>query len=148
MACEVKSKAAHVIALLNAARDQLLMSVYPIMLFCFSFSLTHTQSWTHNISKEKEFLRKLVKGGVIQDLTHGIWRHVPVMQLINSIHHITGDRHPSRWTHTNASRQTSRDVWANHMMPPEEVTSPHAGWYSCNLSSNMGMLVLRCHVSG
>uniref|UniRef100_A0A8C1JWW3 CMP-N-acetylneuraminate-beta-1,4-galactoside alpha-2,3-sialyltransferase n=1 Tax=Cyprinus carpio TaxID=7962 RepID=A0A8C1JWW3_CYPCA len=30
------------------------------------------ESWTHNISKEKEFLRKLVKGGVIQDLTHGI----------------------------------------------------------------------------
>lgn len=35
-------------------------------------SLSHTQSWTHNISKEKEFLRKLVKGGVIQDLTNGI----------------------------------------------------------------------------
>ncbi|XP_043097980.1 ST3 beta-galactoside alpha-2,3-sialyltransferase 3a isoform X3 [Puntigrus tetrazona] len=30
------------------------------------------ESWTHNISKEKEFLRKLVKGGVIQDLTNGI----------------------------------------------------------------------------
>ncbi|XP_029606518.1 CMP-N-acetylneuraminate-beta-1,4-galactoside alpha-2,3-sialyltransferase-like isoform X5 [Salmo trutta] len=30
------------------------------------------QSWTHNISKEKEFLIKLVKAGVIQDLTHGI----------------------------------------------------------------------------
>ncbi|XP_059353687.1 CMP-N-acetylneuraminate-beta-1,4-galactoside alpha-2,3-sialyltransferase-like isoform X2 [Carassius carassius] len=30
------------------------------------------ESWTHNITKEKEFLRKLVKGGVIQDLTHGI----------------------------------------------------------------------------
>ncbi|KAK7154775.1 hypothetical protein R3I93_009660 [Phoxinus phoxinus] len=30
------------------------------------------ESWTHNISKEKEFLRKLVTGGVIQDLTNGI----------------------------------------------------------------------------
>ena len=31
------------------------------------------QSWTHNISKEKEFLRKLVKANVITDLTNGIW---------------------------------------------------------------------------
>ncbi|XP_050967331.1 ST3 beta-galactoside alpha-2,3-sialyltransferase 3a isoform X2 [Labeo rohita] len=30
------------------------------------------ESWTHNIFREKEFLRKLVKGGVIQDLTNGI----------------------------------------------------------------------------
>ncbi|XP_064186732.1 ST3 beta-galactoside alpha-2,3-sialyltransferase 3a isoform X2 [Anguilla rostrata] len=30
------------------------------------------ESWTHNISKEKEFLRKLVKAGVITDLTNGI----------------------------------------------------------------------------
>ncbi|KAM6962645.1 CMP-N-acetylneuraminate-beta-1,4-galactoside alpha-2,3-sialyltransferase-like [Aplochiton taeniatus] len=30
------------------------------------------ESWTHNISKEKEFLMKLVKAGVIQDLTNGI----------------------------------------------------------------------------
>ncbi|XP_065809954.1 ST3 beta-galactoside alpha-2,3-sialyltransferase 3b isoform X1 [Labrus bergylta] len=30
------------------------------------------ESWTHNISKEKEFLRKLVKSKVITDLTHGI----------------------------------------------------------------------------
>ncbi|XP_071763020.1 ST3 beta-galactoside alpha-2,3-sialyltransferase 3a isoform X1 [Centroberyx gerrardi] len=30
------------------------------------------ESWTHNISKEKEFLVKLVKAGVIQDLTRGI----------------------------------------------------------------------------
>ncbi|XP_051562347.1 CMP-N-acetylneuraminate-beta-1,4-galactoside alpha-2,3-sialyltransferase-like isoform X2 [Myxocyprinus asiaticus] len=30
------------------------------------------ESWTHNISKEREFLRKLVKGRVIQDLTNGI----------------------------------------------------------------------------
>ncbi|XP_053709654.1 ST3 beta-galactoside alpha-2,3-sialyltransferase 3a isoform X1 [Synchiropus splendidus] len=30
------------------------------------------ESWTHNISKEKEFLVKLVKAGVIQDLTKGI----------------------------------------------------------------------------
>ncbi|TDH08241.1 hypothetical protein EPR50_G00095710 [Perca flavescens] len=30
------------------------------------------ESWTHNISKEKEFLLKLVKAGVIQDWTHGI----------------------------------------------------------------------------
>ncbi|KAM9483141.1 ST3 beta-galactoside alpha-2,3-sialyltransferase 3a isoform 2-T3 [Clarias gariepinus] len=29
-------------------------------------------SWTHNISKEKEFLRKLVVASVIQDLTNGI----------------------------------------------------------------------------
>ncbi|KAI5628359.1 ST3 beta-galactoside alpha-2,3-sialyltransferase 3b isoform X2, partial [Silurus asotus] len=29
-------------------------------------------SWTHNISKEKEFLQKLVAAGVIQDLTNGI----------------------------------------------------------------------------
>ncbi|XP_063057495.1 ST3 beta-galactoside alpha-2,3-sialyltransferase 3a isoform X2 [Engraulis encrasicolus] len=30
------------------------------------------ESWTHNIAKEKEFLQKLVKAEVIQDLTHGI----------------------------------------------------------------------------
>ncbi|XP_036971036.1 ST3 beta-galactoside alpha-2,3-sialyltransferase 3a isoform X3 [Acanthopagrus latus] len=30
------------------------------------------ESWTHNISKEKEFLVKLVKAGVIQDWTGGI----------------------------------------------------------------------------
>lgn len=30
------------------------------------------ESWTHNISKEKEFLRKLVKAKVIKDLTNGI----------------------------------------------------------------------------
>ncbi|KAL3046949.1 hypothetical protein OYC64_021218 [Pagothenia borchgrevinki] len=30
------------------------------------------ESWTHNISKEKEFLLKLVKAGVIQDRTNGI----------------------------------------------------------------------------
>uniref|UniRef100_A0A8C6T7Q3 CMP-N-acetylneuraminate-beta-1,4-galactoside alpha-2,3-sialyltransferase n=1 Tax=Neogobius melanostomus TaxID=47308 RepID=A0A8C6T7Q3_9GOBI len=30
------------------------------------------ESWTHNISKEKEFLRKLVKANVITDLTRGI----------------------------------------------------------------------------
>uniref|UniRef100_A0A8C8GNZ9 Lactosylceramide alpha-2,3-sialyltransferase n=1 Tax=Oncorhynchus tshawytscha TaxID=74940 RepID=A0A8C8GNZ9_ONCTS len=30
------------------------------------------ESWTHNISKEKEFLRKLVKANVIMDLTNGI----------------------------------------------------------------------------
>ncbi|XP_034038292.1 ST3 beta-galactoside alpha-2,3-sialyltransferase 3b isoform X1 [Thalassophryne amazonica] len=30
------------------------------------------ESWTHNISKEKEFLRKLVKASVITDLTNGI----------------------------------------------------------------------------
>lgn len=30
------------------------------------------QSWTHNIPKEKEFLRKLVKANVITDLTNGI----------------------------------------------------------------------------
>ncbi|XP_068456943.1 ST3 beta-galactoside alpha-2,3-sialyltransferase 3b isoform X1 [Clinocottus analis] len=30
------------------------------------------ESWTHNISKEKEFLRKLVKGNIITDLTNGI----------------------------------------------------------------------------
>ncbi|XP_056270615.1 ST3 beta-galactoside alpha-2,3-sialyltransferase 3a isoform X1 [Pseudoliparis swirei] len=30
------------------------------------------ESWTHNISREKEFLLKLVKAGVIQDLTNGI----------------------------------------------------------------------------
>ncbi|XP_062853359.1 ST3 beta-galactoside alpha-2,3-sialyltransferase 3a isoform X2 [Trichomycterus rosablanca] len=29
-------------------------------------------SWTHNIAKEKEFLKKLVSAGVIQDLTNGI----------------------------------------------------------------------------
>lgn len=33
---------------------------------------TPLQSWTHNISKEKEFLVKLVKAGVIQDWTSGI----------------------------------------------------------------------------
>lgn len=30
------------------------------------------QSWTHNIQREKEFLRKLVKARVITDLTSGI----------------------------------------------------------------------------
>ncbi|KAM9384550.1 LOW QUALITY PROTEIN: ST3 beta-galactoside alpha-2,3-sialyltransferase 3a [Pholidichthys leucotaenia] len=30
------------------------------------------ESWTHNIAKEKEFLVKLVKAGVVQDLTDGI----------------------------------------------------------------------------
>ncbi|KAK3534018.1 hypothetical protein QTP86_000525 [Hemibagrus guttatus] len=30
------------------------------------------ESWTHNISKEKEFLQKLVKANVITDLTKGI----------------------------------------------------------------------------
>ncbi|XP_070764703.1 ST3 beta-galactoside alpha-2,3-sialyltransferase 3a isoform X1 [Enoplosus armatus] len=30
------------------------------------------ESWTHNISKEKEFLMKLVKAGVIQDWTNGL----------------------------------------------------------------------------
>ncbi|XP_069050061.1 CMP-N-acetylneuraminate-beta-1,4-galactoside alpha-2,3-sialyltransferase isoform X1 [Lepisosteus oculatus] len=30
------------------------------------------ESWTHNISKEKEFLRKLVKAKVITDMTNGI----------------------------------------------------------------------------
>ncbi|CAK6974054.1 ST3 beta-galactoside alpha-2%2C3-sialyltransferase 3a isoform X2 [Scomber scombrus] len=30
------------------------------------------ESWTHNISKEKEFLLKLVKAGVIQDWTNGL----------------------------------------------------------------------------
>ncbi|XP_058495045.1 ST3 beta-galactoside alpha-2,3-sialyltransferase 3a [Solea solea] len=30
------------------------------------------ESWTHNISKEKKFLMKLVKAGVVQDLTGGI----------------------------------------------------------------------------
>lgn len=34
---------------------------------CFAF-----QSWTHNIQREKEFLRKLVKARVITDLTSGI----------------------------------------------------------------------------
>ncbi|XP_035380593.1 ST3 beta-galactoside alpha-2,3-sialyltransferase 3a isoform X3 [Electrophorus electricus] len=33
---------------------------------------TIKESWTHNILKEKEFLRKLVIAGVIQDLTKGI----------------------------------------------------------------------------
>lgn len=36
------------------------------------FPLCSFQSWTHNISKEKEFLRKLVKAKVITDLTYGI----------------------------------------------------------------------------
>lgn len=46
-----------------------------------SLPVSCSQSWTHNISKEKEFLIKLVKAGVIQDLTHGIcgsgcwWQH-------------------------------------------------------------------------
>uniref|UniRef100_A0A8C1A0B8 ST3 beta-galactoside alpha-2,3-sialyltransferase 3b n=1 Tax=Cyprinus carpio carpio TaxID=630221 RepID=A0A8C1A0B8_CYPCA len=30
------------------------------------------ESWTHNISKEKEFLHKLVKASIITDLTNGI----------------------------------------------------------------------------
>lgn len=30
------------------------------------------ESWTHNIQREKEFLRKLVKARVITDLTSGI----------------------------------------------------------------------------
>lgn len=40
-----------------------------ILFFCFF------QSWTHDISKEKEFLRKLVKAHVITDLTKGIWAY-------------------------------------------------------------------------
>lgn len=35
--------------------------------------MSFLQSWTHNISKEKEFLRKLVKANIITDLTKGIW---------------------------------------------------------------------------
>ncbi|RLW05785.1 hypothetical protein DV515_00004828 [Chloebia gouldiae] len=35
-------------------------------------ALTRAQSWTHNIQREKEFLRKLVKARVITDLTSGI----------------------------------------------------------------------------
>lgn len=35
-------------------------------------SLIFFQSWTHNIQREKEFLRKLVKARVITDLTSGI----------------------------------------------------------------------------
>lgn len=31
------------------------------------------QSWTHNIQREREFLRKLVKAHIITDLTSGIW---------------------------------------------------------------------------
>ncbi|XP_030647312.1 ST3 beta-galactoside alpha-2,3-sialyltransferase 3a [Chanos chanos] len=38
------------------------------------------ESWTHNISKEKEFLRKLVKAGVIEDLTNGIADQQPNKQ--------------------------------------------------------------------
>ncbi|XP_031430308.1 CMP-N-acetylneuraminate-beta-1,4-galactoside alpha-2,3-sialyltransferase isoform X2 [Clupea harengus] len=33
---------------------------------------TIKESWTHNIDQEKKFLQKLVKAGVIQDLTNGI----------------------------------------------------------------------------
>ncbi|KAK3557348.1 hypothetical protein QTP70_026569 [Hemibagrus guttatus] len=54
--------------------------------FCYNMSNPHAplhyyeklkmsaikDSWTHNILKEKEFLRKLVTAGVIQDLTNGI----------------------------------------------------------------------------
>lgn len=45
---------------------------------CFAFPhclfalVVPLQSWTHNIAKEKEFLRKLVKANVITDLTNGI----------------------------------------------------------------------------
>lgn len=42
-----------------------------ILKTCCCF-LCSSQSWTHNIAKEKEFLRKLVKAGVIADLTNGI----------------------------------------------------------------------------
>lgn len=42
----------------------------PLFLFFIFFVLL--QSWTHNIAKEKEFLRKLVKANVITDLTNGI----------------------------------------------------------------------------
>lgn len=44
-----------------------------ISLWIRFFLLILPQSWTHNISKEKEFLRKLVKANVITDLTNGIW---------------------------------------------------------------------------
>ena len=37
-----------------------------------SRSVPLLQSWTHNISKEKEFLRKLVRANIISDLTKGI----------------------------------------------------------------------------
>lgn len=56
MACEIKSKAAcaDVIALLNTARDQLLMSVYPIVLFLFLFfSHTHPVMDTQHIQRER-----------------------------------------------------------------------------------------------
>lgn len=43
-----------------------------LYLLNMSFPLIIPQSWTHNISKEKEFLRKLVKANVIKDLTNGI----------------------------------------------------------------------------
>lgn len=36
------------------------------------FVFRPSQSWTHNIAREKEFLRKLVKANVIADLTNGI----------------------------------------------------------------------------
>lgn len=66
---------------------------YSVFIFglhsCF-YSFDHflffwsSQSWTHDISKEKEFLRKLVKANVITDLTNGIWVYNP--PLVSRFH--------------------------------------------------------------
>ncbi|KAI3368671.1 hypothetical protein L3Q82_025399, partial [Scortum barcoo] len=45
------------------------------------------ESWTHNISKEKEFLIKLVKAGVIQDWTNGIYEKIWWRQEASTAQH-------------------------------------------------------------
>ncbi|KAJ3594442.1 hypothetical protein NHX12_003749, partial [Muraenolepis orangiensis] len=51
---------------LRARGDGLQKGHYPLNL------AMNGESWTHNISKEKEFLRKLVRANVISDMTKGI----------------------------------------------------------------------------
>lgn len=46
--------------------------LFSLSLLISVFFLFVLQSWTHNISKEKEFLRKLVKANIITDMTNGI----------------------------------------------------------------------------
>ena len=57
---------------INVGKTAVQSTVLPSPNLLSFVSLSSLQSWTHNISKEKEFLVKLVKAGVIQDWTNGI----------------------------------------------------------------------------
>ncbi len=86
-------------------------------------SLSPLQSWTHNIPKEREFLVKLVKAGVIQDLTSGIcgagcWCSAPNFQA------------PGCCTMLN---YTCFSIWRGKLEAlravfPEESSSRHTQW--------------------